>query len=153
MRARLQQAVDELCDGDLHERLWLRGQRVSPTELGFDDTLLFLVDEMEMFGPDDLVGDILIDDFEFVAFKELTSAVETLIEAIGKRGSYADAVASGAPWESCVARAQEMQRRLDMATGRSKSSGSRRPGATEAATTRLGDPETGVRGWRWRRRR
>ena len=112
MRARLRQAVDSLCDSDLHDRLWVRGQRTSSSELGFDDTLLFLVDEMEMFGPADLVGDVLIDDSELAAFQNLVSAIESLLQEIGKSGSFSDALASGTAWESCVAKACEMQRRL-----------------------------------------
>jgi hypothetical protein len=98
-------------------RLWLRGQRASPFELGFDDTLLFLVDEMEMFSGAELVGKVLTDDSEPIAFEALASAVTSLIEAIGRRGSFAEAVASGTPWELCVTRAHELQRRLNSATG------------------------------------
>lgn len=110
VRVRLRQAVDALCDSRLQERLWLHGRRLSSSELGFDDTLLFLVDEMEMFGRNDLVGDVLVDDSELTAFSDLVSAIERLIRAIGEQGSFADALAAGAPWESSVTKACEMQR-------------------------------------------
>lgn len=44
MRARLKHAIDTLCDADLQERLWIHGERSSAAELGFDDTLLFVID-------------------------------------------------------------------------------------------------------------
>jgi hypothetical protein len=115
MRARLREAVDALCDSRLQERLWLHGERRSSSELGFDDTLLFLVDEMEMFRSDDLVGDVLVDGSELTAFSELVAAVERLIRAIGKQGSFADALAAGSPWESSVMKAREMQRLMTAA--------------------------------------
>jgi hypothetical protein len=119
MRLRLQQTVDALCNRDLHERLWLRGERASSSELGFNDTLLFLTDEMEMFAPADLVGDVLLDDCELTAFQNLTSAVETLIGAIGQHGSFADAIGSGGAWESFVAYPRKLQLRLNEPTNRS----------------------------------
>lgn len=119
IRARLKQAVDALCDADLQNRLWLGGQRVSPSDLGFDDTLLFLVDEMEMFGAADLIGDVLIDDSELVAFRDLVAAVESLIETIGKGGSFGEALATGTHWQRCVKAAHELQRRMEKLNHRS----------------------------------
>lgn len=66
-----------------------------------------------MFGPTELVGAVLVDDSELIAFDDVVASIERLIEAIGKRGSFRDARASGAPWESCVEKAREMQRRLN----------------------------------------
>jgi hypothetical protein len=83
--------------------------------------LLLLVDEMEMemFAPADLIGDVLFDNSELTAFENLTSAVETLIDAIGQHGSFADAIGSGGAWESVRRSARELQLRLNEPTNRS----------------------------------
>jgi hypothetical protein len=109
MRLRLRQAVDALSDAEFQERLWARGERRSSSELGFSDTLLFLVDELEMYDRTVLVGTVLIDELELTAFTALTVAVEALIDAKGKLGSFQDAKASGALWASCVTNARELQ--------------------------------------------
>jgi hypothetical protein len=113
IRLRLRQAVDTLCDGELHERLWRRGERASSAELGFNDTILFLVDEMEMFPPTDLVGDVLTDDGELKAFVELTEALNRLLAIIGEHGTYADALKSGAPWQEVTRDACSLGHLLD----------------------------------------
>jgi hypothetical protein len=115
MRARLRQAVDALCDRDFQERVWVHGKRTSPAELSFDDALLLVVDEMEMFSTTELVGDVLIDTSELRAFEDLVSAISELITAIGKSGSFADALASGSLWKECVKKAREMQLQLALA--------------------------------------
>lgn len=109
MRSRLGRAVDALCDTQLQARLWIGGDRLHPSELGFDDTLLFLVDELKIFDTNELVGAVLVSEAELTAFTELTCAVEQLIEAIGKLGSFKDAQESGVPWSSCVATARQLQ--------------------------------------------
>jgi len=109
MRLRLRQAVDALGDAEFQERLWTRGERRSSSELGFDDTLLFLVDELEMCDRTELVGAVLMDDAELTAFTTLTVAVEAVIDATGKLGSFQDAKASGTLWASCVIGARELQ--------------------------------------------
>jgi len=109
MRSRLRQAVDALGDAEFQERLWVRGERRSSSELGFDDTLLFLVDELEMFDRKELVGAVLTDEAELTAFTSLTVAVEAVIDATGKLGSFQDAKAAGVPWASCVTSARELQ--------------------------------------------
>jgi len=120
MRARLRKAVDALCDTDRQERFWLRPEWRSPSELdafdSFNDTLLFVVDEMDMSERPDLVGDVLVDESELSAFRALVSAIESLIAAIGTLGEFADALASGTPWESCVAKARELQQRFEAAS-------------------------------------
>jgi hypothetical protein len=115
MRARLREAIDSLVDEGLHERLWVRGERRSPSELGFADALLFVADEMEMFGDDDLVGDVLLNDSELIAFNDLVAAIHVVIEVIGSRGSFQDAQASGGTWTACAAKARELQVRMDAA--------------------------------------
>ena len=108
MRSRLRRAVDTLCDPEVQERLWIAGESIHPFETGFDDTLLFLVDELEMFEPAELVGTVLETDAELTAFNALTDAVRHLIEVIGKLGSFKDAQGSGVVWTSCVAAAREL---------------------------------------------
>jgi hypothetical protein len=112
MRVRLRETIDSLLDEDLHERLWVRGERRSRSELGFEDALLFVADEMEMFGDDDLVGDVLVNNSELIAFKGLVAAIHDLIDVIGTHGSFQDAQASGATWTSCAAKARELQVRM-----------------------------------------
>lgn len=113
MRLRLRQAVDALCDQDLHERLWDRGERSSSSELGFNDTILFLADEMEMFPPADLVGDVLTDDRELKALVDLRDALNRLLTTIGERGTYVDALRSGAPWHAVMREARSLGHLLD----------------------------------------
>lgn len=115
MRLRLHQAVDALCDEDFQDRLWLQGRRTDSFELGFEDTMLFLIDEMEMFSTTELVGDVLINGSELAAFTGLADAVEKLMAIIGDRGTFKDARASGPPWQSCVVQAREMRQLLDAA--------------------------------------
>jgi len=113
MRLRLRQAVNTLCDRELHERLWIRGERASSSELGFDDTLLFLVDEMEMFAPTDLVGDVLVDDAELDAFLCLSAALGGVVDAIGEHGTYADALKVDEAWQAVLEAARLMRNLLD----------------------------------------
>jgi hypothetical protein len=117
MRSRLRQAVDALCDVDLQERLWVRGERKTRSEPGFDDTLLFLVDELEMYEVTELVGAVLMDVAELTAFTALTLAVEAVIDATGKLGSFQDAEASGVPWTTCVEMARALQLLLSRVRG------------------------------------
>jgi hypothetical protein len=117
MRSRLGQAVDALCDVDFQERLWVRGERHTPSELAFDDTLLFLVDELEMFDTTELVGAVLMDEAELTAFTALTLAVEAVIDAKGKLASFQDAKASGVPWTTCVEKARSLQLLLSRSRG------------------------------------
>lgn len=93
MRERLRKAVRDLVDEAHQQRLWLRGERRSPEELGFDDTLLVVVDEFEGFA-EDLVGDVLLDEAERRAFDALTDASLRVIDQIGQRGGYSEAVAT-----------------------------------------------------------
>jgi len=112
IRERLRRAVSTICDDEVHERLWLRGERQSPEELGFDDALLVVVDELVMPGVDDLVGIVLADKPERDAFAALADAIRALTSAIGVGGSFRDAVDAGAPWESCEKAARTLQRLL-----------------------------------------
>lgn len=111
LRRRLRDAVGNLCDEKYQRRLWVRGDRQSQDELGFDDTLLLVVDELDTFGQD-IVGDVLLDAEEAEAFDRLASAVENLIERIGQRGGYADAVAVP-EWVTVVQAAQSFRPLLD----------------------------------------
>ncbi len=65
-----------------------------------------------MFGPEGMVGRVLIDETELNAFTALTTAVEAVIDGIGKLGSFQDARASGALWSACVAKARDLQQLL-----------------------------------------
>lgn len=56
MRERLRESTAALGDSDLGERLWLRGERQSPSEPTFDDVVLFIVDELATNAPAELVG-------------------------------------------------------------------------------------------------
>ena len=56
MRARLFVAASSLCDQELQDRLWRRGERVNDEEEGFEDTILFVIDELDWPTPTELVG-------------------------------------------------------------------------------------------------
>lgn len=108
LRARIRTAAHALHDEQLHERLWLRGSRESTAELGFDDTLLVFVDERDMFGPGDLVGNVLVDERESAALDAVRDAVLALIDRIGSRGSFQDAVVTDEVWQRCKGEAAQL---------------------------------------------
>jgi hypothetical protein len=108
IRSRLRDAVDALTDGELHERLWLRGDRLTADEPTFDDAVLFIIDELATPHPDELIGHVLRDGTELQAFLGLASALDRLMAVIGERGTYADAVKAGAPWRESVDAARSL---------------------------------------------
>ena len=75
LREHLRAAAHELRDEDIHDRLWVRGDRQSAGEFGFDDTLIVFIDETDMFGPGDLVGNLLIDEREAEALQAVQDAI------------------------------------------------------------------------------
>jgi hypothetical protein len=109
MRARLSAAVASLRDPTLQNRLWRRGERLNDQELGFDDTVLVVIDELDWPTPDELVGCVLRDDTELAAFQRLSAAVDELLLAIGELGTFQDAVAMGAPWQKVLAAADALE--------------------------------------------
>jgi hypothetical protein len=109
LREHLRAAAHELRDEDTHDRLWVRGDRQSPGEFGFDDTLMVFIDETETFGPGDLVGNLLIDEREAEALQAVQDAIRALIDLIGERGRFSDAVATGEVWDRCVKAAAQLE--------------------------------------------
>lgn len=109
IRSRLRDAVAALCDKALHERLWIRGDRLDDSELTFDDAVLLVVDELATPHPDELVGHVLIDGTELGAFLALTDALNRLLDIIGEHGTYADALNAGALWRSVVEAARSLR--------------------------------------------
>jgi hypothetical protein len=109
IRARLSVAAAALCDDQLHDRLWLRGARLSPDELNFDDAVLVVIDELEMLDPTIRIDDIFVDEWELAAFVRLSGALESLVAAIGKYGGFEDAVRSGPLWQECVVAARSLK--------------------------------------------
>lgn len=109
MRARLIAAASSLCDQDRQDRLWRRGERLNDEESefdqGFDDTILFVIDELDWPAPSELVGSVLRDDAELVAFQRLSGALNHLVRTIGQRGTFEHAVATGAMWQGVCAAA------------------------------------------------
>jgi len=112
IRSRLKAAVAALCNRELQERLWLRGERHNAEELTFDDAVLFIIDELATSNPADLVGHVLLDDSELEAFLRLSKALEALVDAIGDRGTFLDARNSGQVWQRCVDAAADLKHRL-----------------------------------------
>jgi len=112
IRSRLQAAVAALCDRELQERLWVRGERHNAEELTFDDAVLFIIDELATSNPAELVGHVLLDETELEAFLRLSKALEALVDAIGDHGTFADARNSGRVWQECVDAATDLKRRL-----------------------------------------
>src|SRR5436190_1394149 len=99
IRMRLSAAVASLGDEDFQDRLWRRGERLNNDELGFDDAMLVVIDELESSAQDELVGYVLRDDDELAAFRRLSAALESLVLVIGSRGTFEDALATGEPWQ------------------------------------------------------
>jgi hypothetical protein len=112
IRERLKTAARALSDEQLHDRLWLQGQRASFAEPGFDDALLIFVDELEMFGPGDLTGNVLADEREETSLEALQESIRELIDQIGAHGSIRDALATGGAWSRVKRRAGELERLL-----------------------------------------
>lgn len=112
IRERLRIAACALSDEELHERLWIQGQRRSDAELGFNDALLVFVDELDMFGAGDLIGNVLADAREENAVAALQESIHALIDEIGNHGSIGDAIATGATWQRCRKEAGELERLL-----------------------------------------
>ncbi|HZQ82616.1 MAG TPA: hypothetical protein VFB25_11635 [Gaiellaceae bacterium] len=98
MRQRLFIAASSLCDQEFQDRLWRRGERLNDQEEGFDDAILFVIDELDWPAPSELVGSVLIDDSELAAFQRLSGALRDLVRSIGQRGTFEDAVATGGLW-------------------------------------------------------
>jgi len=113
IRSRLRGAVGALFDDDLHERLWVRGDRRGNGELTFDDAILLVVDEFATPHPAELVGHVLVNGAELKAFVDLTEALNRLLAVIGEHGTYADALKSGAPWQKVMTDARSLGRLLD----------------------------------------
>jgi hypothetical protein len=113
LRSRLRAAAAAFRDDELHERLWLRGKRISADEWDFEDALLFIVDQLAAFDPGELVGLVLVNDLELQAFTALSSAMNSLLLAIGDDGTYADALNTGAHWQETVTAACVLERLLD----------------------------------------
>jgi len=113
IRERLRESVAAICDADLRERLWLRGERKNADEPTFDDVVLFIVDELATSNPTELVGHALLDDRELAAFLALSAALDELVEATGDRLTYENAVATGALWQNCLASAQALADLID----------------------------------------
>ena len=93
----------------LHQRLWLRGERRSPTEIAFDDAVLLVIDELATPNPSELTGHILIDEHELAAFLRPSTALDKLITLIGDRGTFEDAVKSGPAWDECLTAARSLR--------------------------------------------
>jgi hypothetical protein len=112
LRERLDEAVTELCDEELQDRLWRRGERRNDRELGFDDAMLLVIDELDWPESSELVGSVSRNNAELAAFRRLSSALNDLVDVIGNRGTDVDAVASGAPWREVLAAARSLGRVL-----------------------------------------
>lgn len=115
IRDRLKAAARALRDEELHQRLWIQGQRASLSEPGFDDTLLVFVDELDMFGPGDLIGNVLVDEREQNSLEALQDSIRALIDRIGSHGSITDAIATGDIWSKCKKHADGLERELSRA--------------------------------------
>lgn len=113
IRARLREAVAALCDDELHDRLWIHGNRASDRELTFDDAVLFIIDELGTGSPDELVGHLLVDETELPAFLRLSRALEGVVAAIGDRGTFQDAVRLGRPWQDALEAARSLRCAID----------------------------------------
>jgi len=109
VRARLRDAVDALLNDDLHERLWLRGERRDAAEPTFDDVVLFIVDELATPQPTELVGHVLVDERELDAFVRLAKALERLVSTGDTRLGFADVVHAGPEWQTILKAARDLR--------------------------------------------
>lgn len=121
LRRRLMQAAVELSDERVQQRLWARGERLTGDELGFDDSILVVVDEFDLFRdqPSELVGHVLVNQDELDGFIRLRHSLDELVRAIGPSGRYEDALRSGSPWQEVVTSAESLRRAMqrgDLAT-------------------------------------
>jgi hypothetical protein len=112
-RARLREALDALFDDELHDRLWVHGNRANDREENFDDVVLFIIDELATGSPDELVGYVLVDEAELRTFLRLSRALEGVVDVIGNRGTYQDAVRSGRPWQAVLEAARSLRCQID----------------------------------------
>jgi hypothetical protein len=112
VRDSLLQAVDEISDQELQERLWVRGERRNENEHGFDDAVNLVIDELERTDPAELVGYVLRDEAELGSFSRLATALDRLLIVIGPHGTFRDALDSGQPWIDCVEAAQSLREML-----------------------------------------
>jgi hypothetical protein len=109
IRARLRDAAASLSNEELQNRLWRRGDRENDQELGFDDAVLVVIDELDWRPPRELVGYVLLNDLELAAFQRLQRALDELVLLIGRHGTFVDALASGAPWQKVVGAARSLE--------------------------------------------
>jgi hypothetical protein len=105
-------AVDALCDPELQNRLWLRGERLSADEPSFDDAVLFVVDQLQTSDPAVLVGHVLRDETELDRFSSLVRSLDQLVDLIGPGASFKDALNSGSPWTDSAAAARDLRAAL-----------------------------------------
>jgi hypothetical protein len=113
IRARLRDATAAICDQELHERLWLRGDRATDSEMTFDDAVLVVIDELATPQPEELVGHVLATDTELAAFLRLSKVLNELVDTIGDHGTYADALKAGASWHAVEGAARSLEALLD----------------------------------------
>lgn len=113
MRSRLRGAAAAFGDEELQERLWLQGDRKSAEEWAFEDAILYVIDQLAVGQAEELVGLVLANDAEVEAFRALSSAMESLVSAIGEEGTYADAMSAGPQWEDTVSAARVLGDLLD----------------------------------------
>jgi hypothetical protein len=112
-RARLREALDALFDDELHDRIWVHGNRADDREQDFEDVVLLIIDELEIGGPGELMGYVLVDEAELRTFARLSQALEELVAVIGNPWTYQDAVRSGLPWQAVLEAARSLRCQLD----------------------------------------
>jgi hypothetical protein len=111
LRSRVEAALEALCDREFQARLWVRGERLNHEELGFDDTILVIIDELESSQPDEFVG-YFLHATELQPFIDLQNALIRLVDRLGIHGSYSDALSLGPQWRESVEAAQNLRRAM-----------------------------------------
>jgi hypothetical protein len=88
-------AVDALCDEELQNRLWLNGERLTPDETSFGDSVNTVIDELKTDDLSELVGHVLRDENELDGFSRLVRSLQALVDVIGPLADIQDALNSG----------------------------------------------------------
>lgn len=113
LRAELQYALATLADEGFQQRVWIeRRPPRSPYEYDFDMACHAILDDTEILSErSGLVGAVLRNDEELASVTAVASALQSLIQDIGLRGTIQSARVS-ILWPDVVKRASESTRLL-----------------------------------------
>jgi hypothetical protein len=95
MRLDLRHASRDLADERFHSEAWANASIPTPDKrFPFKEALAYIVDDLDVPNPQTLVGEVLADQTELAMFFDLSRALNALLNRIGSKGTYEDAIAS-----------------------------------------------------------